>query len=134
MPKVHLRFYSLLYDIRKQKPALDIKEGIFYRGIGGFALKIQKKDPDNKTLYGIMVYDHSQGRGNDNVVLADKGKIEMSNTGQHLILTLYNGKQYQDVRKRTDNSEKNSNEQTIMEFKRWQKIFDLKELDRKSVV
>ncbi|MEN9448294.1 MAG: hypothetical protein RJA25_1584 [Bacteroidota bacterium] len=127
LPKVHLRFYSLLYDIRKQKPALDIKEGIFYRGIGGFALKIQKKDPDNKTLYGIMVYDHSQGRGNDNVVLADKGKIEMSNTGQHLILTLYNGKQYQDVRKRTDNSEKNSNEQTIMEFKRWQKIFDLKE-------
>lgn len=127
LPKVHLKFYSLLYDIRKQKPALDIKEGIFYRGISGFALKIQKKEPDNRTLYGIMVYDHSQGRGNDNVVLADKGEIELSNTGEHLILTLYNGKQYQDVKKRTAPDGNNENEQTVMEFKRWQKIFDLQE-------
>src|SRR4051812_37334301 len=59
LPSVHLKFYSLLFDIRKQKPALDIKEGVFYRGISGFALKIHHKDPDNKTLYGIMVYDHS---------------------------------------------------------------------------
>lgn len=127
LPKVHLKFYSLLYDIRKQKPALDIKEGIFYRGITGFALKIQHKDPDNKTLYGIMVYDHSQGRGNDNVVLADKGDVALSNTGQHLILTLYNGKQYQDVKKRNTGTENQTTEQTIMEFKRWRKIFDLRE-------
>ena len=127
LPKVHLRFYSLLYDIRKQKPALDIKEGIFYRGISGFALKIHHKDADNKTLYGIMVYDHSQGKGNDNVVLADKGEIALSNTGQHLILTLYNGKQYHDVKKRSSTSYNQYTEQTVMEFKKWRKIFDLKE-------
>ncbi|HRB68316.1 MAG TPA: LptF/LptG family permease, partial [Chitinophagales bacterium] len=28
LPKVHLKFYSLLFDIRKQKPALDITEGV----------------------------------------------------------------------------------------------------------
>ncbi|HMV14345.1 MAG TPA: LptF/LptG family permease [Chitinophagales bacterium] len=127
LPKVHLRFYSLLYDIRKQKPALDIKEGIFYRGISGFALKIQHKDADNKTLYGIMVYDHSKGRGNDNVVLADKGDIALSNTGEHLILTLYNGKQYQDVTKRSMPGNTEEPEQTVMEFKKWRKVFDLKE-------
>lgn len=127
LPKVHLKFYSLLYDIRKQKPALDIKEGIFYRGISGFALKIQHKDPDNKTLYGIMVYDHSKGKGNDNVVLADKGDVALSNTGEHLILTLYNGKQYQDVKKRITNTDVQQPEQTIMEFKQWRKVFDLRE-------
>lgn len=127
LPRVHLKFYSLLYDIRKQKPALDIKEGIFYRGISGFALKIQHKDPDNKTLYGIMVYDHSQGRGNDNVVMADKGDVALSNTGEHLILTLYNGKQYQDVKKRNTTPDNAKLEQTIMEFKQWRKIFDLRE-------
>lgn len=127
LPKVHLKFYSLLYDIRKQKPALDIKEGVFYRGISGFALKIHHKDQDNKTLYGIMVYDHSQGKGNDNVVLADKGDIALSNTGEHLILTLYNGKQYQDVKKRNNETEEAKSEQTIMEFKQWRKIFDLRE-------
>jgi lipopolysaccharide export system permease protein len=127
LPSVHLKFYSLLFDIRKQKPALDIKEGIFYRGISGFALKIKHKDKDNKTLYGIMVYDHSQGKGNDNVVLADKGDIALSNTGEHLILTLYNGKQYQDVQKRTYNAATEPLEQTIMEFEQWRKIFDLRE-------
>ncbi len=127
LPKVHLKFYSLLYDIRKQKPALDIKEGIFYRGLSGFALKIHHKDTDNKTLYGIMVYDHSQGKGNDNVVLADKGDIALSNTGEHLILTLYNGKQYQDVKKRNAVNDEAKQEQTIMEFKQWRKIFDLRE-------
>ncbi|MFN8283964.1 MAG: LptF/LptG family permease [Chitinophagales bacterium] len=129
LPNVHLRFYSLLYDIRKQKPALDIKEGVFYRGISGFALKIKHKDADNKTLYNIMVYDHSQGKGNDNVVLADKGEIGLSNTGDHLILTLYNGKQYQDIKKKSENEplEKQKPEQSIMEFKQWRKVFDLKE-------
>ncbi len=127
LPNVHLKFYSLLFDIRKQKPALDIKEGVFYRGISGFALKIQHKDDDNKTLYGIMVYDHSQGKGNDNVVLADKGDVALSNTGDHLILTLYNGKQYQDVQPRAFRSDGDKMEQTIMEFKQWRKIFDLRE-------
>ncbi|MDB5226658.1 MAG: putative permease, partial [Bacteroidota bacterium] len=127
LPHVHLKFYSLLFDIRKQKPALDIKEGVFYRGISGFALKIKHKDPDNKTLYGIMVYDHSQGRGNDNVVLADKGDIELSNTAEHLILTLYRGKQYQDIQKRGVQIGEVKPEQTIMEFKQWRKIFDLRE-------
>ena len=127
LPKVHLRFYSLLYDIRKQKPALDIKEGIFYRGISGFAIKIQKKDADNKTLYGVMVYDHSKGRGNDNIVLADKGDIALSNSGAYLILTLYNGKQYQDIKRRNSVDNDSQPEQTIMEFKKWRKVFDLKE-------
>jgi lipopolysaccharide export system permease protein len=127
LPSVHLKFYSLLFDIRKQKPALDIKQGVFYRGISGFALKIHHKDDDNKTLYGIMVYDHSQGKGNDNVVLADKGDIALSNTGEHLILTLYRGKQYQDVQKRDPQTGQEKMEQTIMEFKQWRKIFDLRE-------
>lgn len=127
LPSVHLKFFSLLFDIRKQKPALDIREGVFYRGISGFAIKIKHKDPDNKTLYDIMVYDHSNGKGNDNVVLADKGDVALSNTGGHLILTLYNGKQYQDVVKRDPRTGLERTDQTIMEFKQWRKIFDLRE-------
>ncbi|HNF48958.1 MAG TPA: LptF/LptG family permease [Chitinophagales bacterium] len=127
LPKVHLKFFSLLYDIRKQKPALDIKEGVFYRGISGFAIKIKKKAPDNKTLYNIMVYDHSNGKGNESVVMADTGKVELSNTGEFLVLTLFNGKQYQDVKKRNNQSDESKAEQTTMSFKKWQKVFDLRE-------
>lgn len=91
LPQTHLKFYSLLWDIRRQKPALDIREGIFYKGLEGFTLRVEKKDPDNRTLYGIMVYDHTRGRGNDNVLMADKGEIGLSQDGQFLILTLYGG-------------------------------------------
>ena len=37
MPIANLKAGTLLYDIRKQKPALNIQEGIFYNGIKGFS-------------------------------------------------------------------------------------------------
>ncbi len=33
VPAANLKAYSLLYDIKHKKPALDIKEGVFYNGI-----------------------------------------------------------------------------------------------------
>lgn len=129
-PYINLKFYTLLYDIRKQKPALDIKEDVFYRGISSFAIKIDKKAKDNETLYGILVYDHSSGTGNDVVVVAKKGQIKLSNTGQYLILTLYDGNQYQFQQKKNkyDNTKK---EMTTMYFKKWRKVFDLTEFKMK---
>ncbi|MDB2675592.1 LptF/LptG family permease, partial [Flavobacteriales bacterium] len=40
MPYANLKAGSLLYDIRKQKPALNIKEGIFYNELSGYSIKI----------------------------------------------------------------------------------------------
>lgn len=127
LPKVNLKFYSLLYDVRKQKPALELKEGVFYRGISGFAIRIGRKDPDNKRVYDIMVYDHTSGKGNDNLVMADKGEVTLSNSGQYLILTLNNGKQYQKVEKRKSEYGRSGDELIIMEFRQWRKVFDLSE-------
>ena len=35
VPRVNLKTFSLLYDIRMKSPAFDIKEGVFYNGIPG---------------------------------------------------------------------------------------------------
>ena len=43
MPYANLKAGSLLYDIRKQKPALNIKEGIFNNELSGYSIKIDKK-------------------------------------------------------------------------------------------
>jgi lipopolysaccharide export system permease protein len=126
LPNTHLKFYSLLWDIRKQKPALDIREGVFYKGLEGFTLRVQKKDPDNKTLYGIMVYDHTSGRGNDNMLMAEKGEIALSQDGQFLILTLFEGRQYQEMRRTGPSREQDrEHERTEMTFKAYKKVFDL---------
>lgn len=126
LPYTNMKFITLLYDIRKHKPALDIKEGIFYRGITGFTFKINKKSPDNKTIYDIIIYDHTSGKGNDHVIMAEKGEMELSADNQYLILKLFNGRQYQEMRRRSS-YQKDLNEMTIVDFDLYKKVFDLNE-------
>lgn len=127
LPWTNLQFYSLLHDIRKHKPALDIEEGVFYNGINGFTFKIGDKGEDNKAIYDIIVYDHSSSSGNDNVVLADSGELVMTMDGKYLIMTLHNGKQYKDVKQRTVKDGKRMYERIEMDFREFRKVFDLSE-------
>jgi lipopolysaccharide export system permease protein len=43
IPVAELKMRTLLYDIRVAKPAFDIKEGIFYKKLDGYTIKIVKK-------------------------------------------------------------------------------------------
>ena len=131
LPWSNLKFYSLLYDIRRHKPALDIEEGVFYNGINGYTLKIGDKDPDNKTIYDITIYDHTSGRGNDNLIIADKGEMYMSGDGQYLIMQLYGGKQFKDVEQRSIKDGKHLYERMELEFNDFRKVFDLSQFDLK---
>ncbi len=93
LPFTNLKMGSLLYDVRQQKPALYIREGVFYNGIDGYSIKIGKKDQDNQTLKNVMIYDHSTQRGNSKVVISESGKMAMSDDEKYLLVTLYNGHQ-----------------------------------------
>src|SRR5690606_11910324 len=59
VPQANLEAFSLLYDIKQKKPALDIKQGVFYHGIPGFSIKINEKFDDDITLKDIIIYDHA---------------------------------------------------------------------------
>ncbi len=97
LPIANLKFKSLLYDIRQQKLALDIKEGIFYTDLDGFVIRVEKKDKDNNNMIrDIMIYDHRQKKGNTNLTVADSGRMELTPDGMNLIFTLYNGYNYQE--------------------------------------
>ena len=91
VPKANLKAYSLLWDIRQKKPSLDIKEKAFYNGIPGYSIKVDEKDEEGTKLKGIMIYDHTNGQGNTNVILADSGKMYMKFNEQFLALDLFNG-------------------------------------------
>ena len=133
LPYTNLKFITLLMDIRRHKPALDIKENVFYKGLSGYTLKIGKKSPNNSSIYDIIVYDHTSGYGNDNVILADKGEMTLSTDQRFMIFELFDGRQYQETRKR-DKNHMQVYEQNIVEFKYFKKVFDLKEfkLNRSS--
>ncbi|VXD21325.1 LptF/LptG family permease [Marinoscillum sp. 108] len=94
VPAANLKAYSLLYDIKHKKPALDIKEGVFYNGIPDYSIKAQEKFPDNKTMKNVLIYDHTSGIGNNRVILADSSKMFMIYNDKYLKLELYNGNYY----------------------------------------
>ncbi|MFM2136605.1 MAG: hypothetical protein RL021_2005, partial [Bacteroidota bacterium] len=96
LPVANLKMNALLYDVRQQKPALYITEGVFYNGIDGYSIKVGKKDDDGQTLYDVMIYDHTDNRGNTKMVMSDKGKMVMSDDERFLIITLYKGVSYED--------------------------------------
>lgn len=99
LPYTNLKMGSLLYDIRQQKPALSIREGVFYSGIEGFSIKVGSKGKDGKTIGNVMIYDHTGGQGNRKVVVAKQGKMETSSDQRFLLLTLFNGNMYEEQRR-----------------------------------
>jgi lipopolysaccharide export system permease protein len=94
LPVANLKFKSLLYDVRQQKLALDIKEGIFYNDIEGFVIRVGEKEKDEKTIRNVLIYDHREKKGNVNVTLADSGVMELAPNGRSLRFILYDGYNY----------------------------------------
>ncbi|MFW5892380.1 MAG: LptF/LptG family permease [Bacteroidota bacterium] len=97
LPNANLKMGSLLYDVRQQRPAFNILEGIYYKGIDNYVIKVDEKEADGSTLRGIKIYDHSDRRGNVNLTTAEWGTMKMTEDKQFLVLTLYDGSNYQDV-------------------------------------
>lgn len=97
MPYANLKAGSLLYDIRKQKPALNIKEGMFYNELSGYSIKIDKKLENGVDLEGILIYDHNSEKGNDKVIIAEKGKMYLSENERYFVIALENGHSYYEM-------------------------------------
>ena len=95
-PVANLKFKALLYDVREQKLALDIKDGVFYKDLDGFVIRVSKKEKDGKRIKDVIIYDHRDRKGNTNVTTADSGIMEMTPDGRYLIFTLFNGINYLD--------------------------------------
>ena len=104
VPKVNLKAYSLLYDLRHKKPALDIKEGTFYNGLPGYSIKVTKKYPDDKSLKGLIIYNHTENRGNTQVIVADSGQMYTFYNSKYLAIELFNGYDYSEQIDNTSNT------------------------------
>lgn len=129
IPYTNLKAGSLLYDVKNQRPELQIKEGQFYNGIDGYSIKIAKKNYKTNLLQNIMVYDHTNNKTNVKVTVADSGYMRMTADEQDLILTLYNGHTYEEM----EDPKKRPKEKTYpyqsQSFKKQVAIFKLTGLD-----
>nr|WP_255534828.1 LptF/LptG family permease [Pedobacter sp. SYSU D00535] len=97
LPVANLKMGSLLYDVRNQKSAFLIEEGVFNNSIQGYSIRVQKKDPDGQTLYKVLIYDHTGTNGNLTVLMADTGKMYKTDDDRKLVLLLKNGVRYEET-------------------------------------
>lgn len=91
IPKVNLKAFSLMYDVRQKKPTLDFVEGAFYNGILGWSIRVGQKAEDGIHLRDLMIYDHTKNRGNINLITAKRGTMEMVHNDQYLLMNLQKG-------------------------------------------
>jgi len=96
LPVANLKMGSLLWDVRNQKAAFLINEGVFNSSIPGYSIRVEKKDADGQTLHGIVIYDRMNTNGNVNVVMAKEGKMFKTADNSYLILKLKDGIRYEE--------------------------------------
>ena len=98
LPYTNIRYATLLYDVSRKRPELNIKTGIFNTDIDGFSIKIDDKDQNTGMMYGFMIYDHLKQKGNKEVTVADSGEMSVTADNKNMIVTLYNGNNYSDLK------------------------------------
>ena len=127
LPYANLKMSSMLYDVSRKKMTLEIPEGVFYRGIDKYVIRVGKKGDDGKSLYEVMIYDHTADKGNTTVTVADSGYMAMTPSQREMIFTLYDGYNYSEV---VDDKEyRNRRPFQKMSFKRQIITFDMSQFD-----
>jgi lipopolysaccharide export system permease protein len=94
LPVANRKFYSLLFDVRQQKSANLLPEGVFSNSFSDVSIRVNKKDPDGQTLHNVMIYTSNQADNNLNVLIAKEGRMYRTPDNQFLVLKLKDGIRY----------------------------------------
>lgn len=97
-PEAENQVLLFRYSISQKSPELDVPEGVFYNGISGINLYVKQKDPDTGMLYDVVIYNLRDGVDNAHIILADSAHLETRADQQSLMLQLYSGEQFENMR------------------------------------
>lgn len=96
LPVAFNKIYTLRDDIGRTKEEIKIPTGTFYDGIDNYVLRIDDRNPDTGMMYNVIVYNHTSGKGNISLTLADSALMTMSKNKDYLSFTLFNGHNYEE--------------------------------------
>lgn len=100
LPYSNRKARTLLYDIRRKRPDINIQAGTFNNDIDGFSIKITSKDPVTNRLDRLYIYDHRENKGNTSVTFADSGYMRVTSDETAMIMVLYNGYSYNETQEK----------------------------------
>lgn len=121
IPVSQMRLTTLKYEIIVSKPAIDLKEGVFYDKIDGYVIKLGKKESNDSVINDIVIFEKRFGL-QDNMIMAKSGVMRVTPDKKFLEFILYNGWRYQEKGYRATTN----TEFTRLNFKEYKKVFDLK--------
>ena len=98
LPRSQVKMWTLLFSMRQTSPTLDIPEGTVYSQIPGYNIYVKRKDKERDMLYNVLIYDVSVGTMFPRIVAADSGRLSMTEDKRHLVLTLYKGAWYEEMK------------------------------------
>ena len=93
-----VKFWQYYFSIKNKSPELAIPTGVFYKEIDGYSIYVERKDTERKMMYGMMLYDYQKGFQNATVLRADSGKLYSADAGRVLVLELYHGESFSNLR------------------------------------
>lgn len=97
LPRANAKFYSLLFDIRSKKLSFLIKPGVFNNSIPGYAIRVDRKGEGGiDSLYGLLIYDHTNFSGIPKIIMAKQGRMTKTSDGKYMILQLSDGIRYEE--------------------------------------
>ena len=98
VPHANLQLQRLLISMKQKSPELEIPEGAFYDGIENYNLYVKRKNNETGVLYGVIIYNLSNGFENATILKADSGRLETTADKQYLKFILYNGEQFENLK------------------------------------
>ena len=97
-PEANMKMTQLLVSMKQKSPEVEIPEGVFYDGIPNCNLYVQKKDLNTGKLYGVMIYRMTDSYEDATIILADSGMMQSTAEKKHLLLSLWSGEWFQNMR------------------------------------
>lgn len=122
LPVAMYKYRVTLYDIQRKKPAVSIRPSEYYDQIDGYVIRVNRKDPDGRTMRDIIIYDHTQGIDRTNIIVADHGYMQTTPDDNYLLFTLYDGYTYSEL---TDGENAESRPLTSIGFDKQILTFDI---------
>ncbi len=97
MPTAMMKYRMTLYDITRKKPAINIRPGEYYKELEGYVIRVGSKSHDGHELGDVIIYDHTHGNTQTNVIVAKRGTMHASSDNHFLRFTLYDGYSYSEL-------------------------------------
>jgi lipopolysaccharide export system permease protein len=101
IPHTQKQLRTLIRSIQDTNTEVSIPTGVFYTAIPGYNIYVREEYPQQKLMKDVMIYDFSAGFENAVVTVAEAGRLQFTDDGKYIVLSLYEGESFENLRRQT---------------------------------